>query len=304
MTIAKLKQGLKRPSYLIDYLLKKLSRFIRNDKLYLSLRWATINHRFINWRNPITFTEKLQWMKVYYRKPELSLMVDKIEAKKYVAGIIGNKYIIPTIAEWENVDDINFCELPEKFVLKCNHNSGTGMCICTDKSKLNYTSVINGLKKGLASDYYTVTREWPYKNVKRRVFAEQFMEQDDSNDLIDYKWFCFNGEPTYCQVIKDRSTKETIDFFDKNWNHQAFIGLNSQAVYATICPSRPKNLQLMIEIATRLSRGLPFSRIDLYEIKDSVYFGEITFFPMSGFGSFNPKEVDVFLGGLINLPME
>lgn len=304
MDTYKIKRGLVDPLYGVSFLLKKLSKYIGNDKLYLSLRWFTINHRFVNWNNPTTFTEKLQWMKVYYRRPELTKLVDKIEVKKYVSGIIGDQHIIPTIGVWDSADDIDFEKLPSQFVLKCNHDSGTGMCICRNKSKLNQRKVKEELNLGLHSDYYRVSREWPYKNVKRKVFAEKYMSQGDSNDLTDYKWFCFNGEPIYCQVIKDRSKCETIDFFDIKWNHQSFIGLNPRAVHANICPPQPQNLDLMIEIAKKLSKGHPFSRIDLYEINGDVYFGEITFFPMSGFGSFIPYYMDLELGKLINLPEE
>lgn len=300
----KLKRGIKDPLYGVNFLLKRFSRFIPNDKVYLSLRWFTVTHRFINWRKPSRFTEKLQWLKVYFHKPELTTMVDKIEAKKYVANIIGDRYIIPTIAVWNSADDIDFEKLPDQFVLKCNHDSGTGMCICKNKSKINPSKVKEELNLGLRSDYYRLSREWPYKNVRRKVFAEKYMDQGDSNDLTDYKWFCFNGEPIYCQVIKDRSTCETIDFFDVNWNHQNFIGLNPRAVHAKICPTQPQNLELMLEIAKKLSHGLPFSRIDLYEIDGNVYFGEITLFPMSGFGGFTPNYMDLELGKLINLPIE
>ena len=302
MNSYKLKRGIKEPLYGINYLLKRFSKYITNDKLYLSLRWFTVTHRFINWKNPLRFTEKLQWIKVYYRKPELTKMVDKVEAKKYVASIIGEQYIIPTIAEWNNAEDIDFDILPNQFVLKCNHDSGTGMCICKDKSKLDYFKVKQELKKGLKSDYYYISREWPYKNVKRKVFAEKFMDGGESPDLTDYKWYCFNGQPVYCQVIGNRSTKETIDFFDINWNHQDFIGLNPRAVHASVLPARPKNLEKMLEIATKLSNGLPFARIDLYEIDSRVYFGEITFFPGGGFGKFRPKNMDIELGKLLILP--
>lgn len=298
----KLKRGLRDPLYGVNFLLKRFSKYITNDKIYLSLRWFTVTHRFINWRNPSRFTEKLQWLKVYYHRPELTTMVDKIEAKKYVAGIIGEQYIIPTLAVWDNADEIDFDKLPEQFVLKCNHDSGTGMCICSDKSKLDYSDARKGLNMGLTSDYYPISREWPYKYVKRKVFAEQFMKQEDSSDLTDYKWFCFDGNPLYCQVIRNRSTKETIDFFDTKWTHQDFIGFNPRAVHAETCPSCPKNLSLMIEIAAALSKNLPFARVDLYEINGHVYFGEITFFPAGGFGAFRPKNMDYVFGQHLVLP--
>ena len=302
MDIYKLKRGLKDPLYGVNFLLKKFSYFIPNDKLYLSLRWFTVNHRLVNWEKPIRFTEKLQWLKINYRRPELTMMADKIEVKKYVTSIIGNQFVIPTIAVWNNADEIDFDSLPNQFVLKCNHDSGTGMCICRDKSKLDHAIVRAELNKGLKSNYYPISREWPYKNVPRKVFAEVFMAQENSSDLTDYKWFCFNGQPLYCQVIKNRSSKETIDFFDTNWIHQDFIGFNPRASNASTCPIRPKNLELMIEIAQKLSKNLPFARVDLYEIDGSVFFGEITFFPAGGFGRFSPKKIDTVFGELLSLP--
>ena len=169
MDTYKIRRGIKDPLYGVNFLLKKYSKYIASDKIYLSLRWFTTTHRFINWERPSRFTEKLQWIKVFYRKPELTAMVDKVEAKKYVASIIGEQFIIPTIAVWDNADDIDFNTLPEQFVLKCNHDSGTGMCICTDKSKLDFLKVKKGLNVGLKSDYYPLSREWPYKNVRRKV---------------------------------------------------------------------------------------------------------------------------------------
>lgn len=292
---------LRKPTKFFDYLLKRNAKFITNDKLYLSLRWLCCKMSILRLDNPQTFCEKLQWIKLYDRNPIYTTYVDKVEVKKYVASIVGKDFVIPTIAVWDNVEDISFDNLPNSFVIKCNHNSGTGMCICRDKNKLNIEKVKRELSRGLAEDYYIINREWPYKNVPRKIFAEQFISSLNGEPLIDYKFFCFNGHPKYCQVIKDRETQETIDFFDTDWRHQDFIGLNRKAVFSERPIEKPQNYELMIEIAMKLSKGIPFSRIDLYNINGKIYFGEITLFPMSGLGNFRPKEIDKKMGDMIKI---
>ena len=253
--------------------------------------------------NPRTFGEKLEWLKLYNRKPEYTIMVDKVKVKDYVAPIIGEKYIIPTLGVWDDPEEIDFDSLPNRFVLKCNHNSGLGMFICKDKNKIYIDKVKTGLRQGLKQDYYIGSREWPYKNVPRRILAEQFIDPPTGScDLPDYKWYCFNGEPKFCQVIQNRNTSETIDFFDAEWKHQNFIGLNSKASNAKITPLRPAHIEEHLTIARKLSKEIPFARIDLYETDDSPYFGEVTFFPNSGFGSFRPMEYNEILGSMIHLP--
>ena len=200
--------------------------------------------------------------------------------------------------------EIDWDALPNQFVLKTTHDSG-GIVICRDKSKLDKDSAIKKLNYAITHDNYTITREWPYKNVQRRIIAEEYIAPDDGHDdLIDYKWFCFDGEPCYCQVIQDRKKKETIDFFDKQWNHQPFIGMSLKANNAPVQPKCPEKLNEMVEIARQLSEGIPFARIDLYEVRGRVYFGEITFFPASGFGSFRPKQYNELIGDLIKLPIK
>lgn len=272
------------------------------DKLYLSIKFWTRKGYWMDWKHPKTFCEKLQWLKVYDKHPEYTMMVDKLAAKDYVANIIGREYIIPTLAIFDSADDVDFDALPNQFVLKCTHDSG-GLVVCRDKSKLNYNEVRKKLRKGLKRTYIIQNREYPYKNVARRIIAEQYLENSASptSPLVDYKFFCFNGEPRYCQVIQDRNTKETIDFFDMEWNHQEFIGLNPRAVHAIVCPRKPQSFETMKQIAKALSQGIPFSRIDLYDINGKPYFGEITFFPASGMGMFTPNKYDEILGEMIQL---
>lgn len=292
---------IQNPNVLKSVLLVRLSPFF-TDKQFIKLQWRNSMSYPLNLDQPRTFSEKLQWLKLYNRRPEYTIMVDKVKAKEYVASILGEKYIIPTLGVWDAPEDIDFDALPDRFVLKCNHNSGTGMYICKDKSKMNVEKVKAELRKGLKENYYLKNREWPYKNVPRRILAEQFIEpKPGTNDLPDYKFFCFNGEPKFCQVISGRDKKMCIDFFDRNWNHQPFHEPHFYP-FADETPQRPENLEIMWNAAAQLARREPFSRIDFYDIGTKVYFGEITFFPTSGMGGFNPIEWDYKFGEWITLP--
>ncbi len=273
------------------------------DKLYLKIKYRHNFGKTLDLEHPVEFQEKIQWLKLYNRKPEMTMKVDKYQVKEYVASIIGLEHIIPTLGVWDSFDDINFNELPNTFVLKCTHDSG-GLIICRDKSNFNKHSAKKELTAALKAKNWFNGREWPYKNVKPRILAEKFMTDNINEDLVDYKFYCFNGKPVYCQVIKDRSNKETIDFFDMEWNHQPFIGLNPNAVHSSIDIPKPVRLWEMKDIATKLSEGEPFVRIDLYDINNAVYFGEITYYPSGGIGSFIPKEYNLRLGELIHLPID
>lgn len=214
--------------------------------------------RKLNLKNPKTFNEKLQWLKLYNHKPEYTIMVDKVKAKEYVAKLIGEEHIIPTLGVWDDPDDIDFDALPDQFVLKCNHNSGTGMCICRDKSKLDIEKVKAELRKGLKENYFMRWREWPYKNVPRKILAEKFMVDESGTELKDYKIFCFNGEPRYCQVISDRNTDEKIDFYDMHWKRLVglvgLVGLNDKvhnSEYAIPCPESFENMKQMASLLAK-----------------------------------------------------
>ena len=420
------------------------------DKLYLSIKFRTRMGYWMDWKNPQTFCEKLQWLKVYDRHPEYTKMVDKVAAKEYVAGIIGEEYIIPTLGVYDSAEEIDFDKLPKQFVLKCTHDSG-GLVVCRDKSKLDVESAREKLRRGLKRTYVIQNREYPYKHVPRRIIAEQYMEDESHHELKDYKVFCFGGEPKiievdynrfeghlrnlyttdwlrikatigyptdlnreidrpkvldellnlsrklsagiphvrtdfyvvdkkiffgeltffhgsglekiepeslnrqmgdwivlpessdgqggvilskdnmfvylrfkervqmelvdykmycfngraeYCQVIANRSTDETIDFYDRSWTLQPFIGLLPTAHHSPTAHEEPGCYAEMLRLADRLSSKIvaPFVRIDMYAIKDHPYFGEITFFPASGLGVFQPVEWDMKLGSMIYLP--
>lgn len=282
--------------------------FFLPDKLYISLRYRSQMGKWINWDNPQTFTEKIQWLKIYNRKPEYTKMVDKYEVKKYVSDKIGNEYIILTLGVWDKPEDIDWDMLPNQFVLKTTHGGGGGgVVICKDKHNFDRQKAISKLNESLKSDIYRNLREWPYKNVKRRVIAEKYIissKQKESGNtfLTDYKFYCFNGKPKYCQVIRDRDTNETIDFYDMNWKHQEFVGLNPVARNGLNPVARPAHLYEMIRICNILSNNIPFLRVDLYDIDDRIYFGEMTFYPASGIGTFTPEIWQNKLGEMLKLP--
>ena len=272
------------------------------DRLYLKWLFRLTMRRKLNLDNPQTFSEKLQWLKLYNRKPEYTQMVDKYGAKQYVSERIGEEYIIPTLGVWDSFDEIEFEKLPNQFVLKTTHGGGnTGVVICKDKNTFDKSSARKCLNASLKSSIYTRLREWPYKNVKPRIIAEQYISDDENNDLPDYKFFCFNGEPKLCQVIRNRNTYETIDFYDDNWTHMPFVGLNSFAPNGINSVLKPYLIEEMLDISKKISEGIPFVRIDLYFVKNKVFFGEITFFPASGIGSFRPEEWNKILGSWIRL---
>lgn len=284
-----------------DWLIEKLYKScLLSDKQFLTLTFRNRTGYRMDWNNPKTFAEKMQWLKLYNRNPEYTVMADKVKVKKWVAERIGQEYIIPTLGVWERADDVDFDTLPNKFVIKCNHNSGLGMYICKDRTKMDAENVRKELRKGLRQDYFKTSGEWPYKDIPRRIIAEQFIEDDGDKDLADYKFFCFDGKPKYCQVIKDRSTKETIDFYDMDWKLQEFIGFNENAVNSKGV-ERPVNFDKMKEITASLSKGMPFARVDLYDVKGKIHFGEITFFAAAGFGKLRPDKYNRILGDMINL---
>lgn len=289
-----------------DSIVKNFLRFLP-DKLYISLRYRCQMGYWVNWKHPKTFTEKLQWLKVYNHRPEYTMMVDKYAVKQYVADRIGWQHIIPTLGVWDKAEDINWDTLPKQFVLKTTHGGGSGgVVLCKDKMTFDKNVAIVKLNKSMSSDIYSALREWPYKNVKRQVIAEKFMIPNDklndpTYDLTDYKFFCFNGVPKFCQVIRDRHTCESIDFYDMAWNHQGFVGLNPVARNGLTPVARPEHFDEMKGICKTLSANVPFLRVDLYEINGNVYFGELTFYPASGFGHFTPPEWNKRLGELIQL---
>ncbi len=270
------------------------------DREYLQRRFQAEFGKSLNLDSPQTFNEKLQWLKLYNRKPEYTMMVDKYKVREYIAQELGEEYLIPLLGVWDNPDEIDFDALPNQFVLKCNHNSGTGMCICKDKSNLDIEKVKKELRKGLKEDYYLKFREWPYKDVPRKIIAEKYME-DASGELRDYKFYCFNGVMKFVMINSDRNTDKPTraDYFDCDFNWLDFTWGYS---HAEVHPQKPEQFEKMVAIAERLSKGLPHIRVDLYDCNGKIYFGELTFFDGSGFDKIEPLEWDYKIGEMLKLP--
>ena len=271
------------------------------DEAYLRRYFRAVMGKELDLEHPQTFNEKLQWLKLHDRKPEYTKMVDKIEAKKYVASILGEEYIIPTLGVWDSPDEIDFGALPEQFVLKCNHNSGLGMCICRDKSKLDIPKVRRALRRGLRENYYLHGREWVYQDVKPRILAEQYLVDESGTELKDYKIMCFNGSAKCAFVCSDRFNSDglRVTFFDRAWNIMPF---ERHYPRRTKPLKKPVNYEKMLQFSEKLSSDIPFLRVDFYEIEGRLYFGELTFFPGSGIEEFTPEVWDYTLGSWIELP--
>ncbi len=268
------------------------------DSLWLRFVYWQRLHRKLNLNNPRRYTEKLNWLKLHDRNPLYTILVDKYEVKQYIKKRLGEQMVIPLYGVWDHFDDIDFNQLPDKFVLKCTHDSGC-FCICNDKTKFDIQSAKSKIEKSLNSNFYWWTREWPYKNVKPRIIAEKFMEEGDGDVLTDYKFFCFNGEPQMMYISKDVSTEPRTDFFDMNWNHLPF---RLKDPHADVMPAKPEKFDEMREIARVLSEGIPHVRVDMYVINKQIYFGEMTFFHNSGIFSVTPDEWDFKIGEWLKLP--
>lgn len=279
-----------------------LMRFssILPDDIYLKIRYFIEMGYPLNLENPKLYNEKLQWLKLYDQKQIYSDLVDKYKVKAIVAKKIGEKYIIPTIGVWDNIDQINFNNLPDKFVLKTTHGGGsTGVFICKDKNTINKDFLKKKFNKLLKrSNEYIYFKEWPYKNASRKIIIEKLIGNSKSA-LIDYKFYCFNGVPKVVAVATGRYSDLRFDYFDMNFNHLEFEqgGKNSSNPI-----DRPKGFDQMIEIAAKLSENLPHVRVDLYNDNGIIYFGELTFFDSSGFAKFYPPEWDQIFGSWIELP--
>ena len=272
------------------------------DKPYLQLYYLAKLKKVLHLKNPQSINEKLQWLKLYDRKKVYTTMVDKHEAKKYVAERIGESYIIPTIGVWDRVEDIDFASLPEKFVLKCTHDSG-GLIVCRDKSKLDLDKTKKILQRSLQNDFYLEAREWPYKNVKRRIIAESYMEDEkQKNGLTDYKFYCFDGKAEFLYISKglEDHSVASISFLNLDWSFASFQRSDYKGFESL--PEKPAGYETMLKLAAELSQGMSFLRVDLYEIGGRIYFSELTFTPCGGTMRFAPPEWDDKIGKLLTLP--
>lgn len=285
----------------VNLFLSIFGRFL-NDKNYYRLQYFVILGRFPNIDNPILFTEKLQWLKLYDHNPVYTKIVDKYEVKNIISKIIGDKYLIPTLGVWNSPEEIDFDSLPNQFVLKTTFGGGgDGIVICRDKSRLNIDETIKKLKKSFNTDPYIRAREWPYKNVPRRIIAEQYME-DDSGELRDYKFYCFNGVPKVMLVASNRFTNHNFNYFDMDFNVLPIT--SAMGAQSDVKIERPEGFEEMKEVATKLSRNFAHVRVDLYSSGGKVLFGELTLYDSSGYDDLNSKEWNKRFGDWITLPLE
>lgn len=290
-------------------LLKKVNRYLIdtgmlrwiNDEKYLKILFKKRLHKNLNLDNPTTYNEKLQWLKINDRNPKYTKMVDKYEVKQYVSKLIGKEYIIPTIGVWDKFSDIDFEKLPEKFVLKCTHDSG-GLLICQDKNKLNLKKAKLRFDLIMKRNYYYAAREWVYKDIKPRIIAEPYIEDKKYGELRDYKFFVFSGKAKMMFIASNRQGEgETyFDFYDMDFNH---LDIENGHINAPIKPEKPINFEKMIQLSEIIGQDMPQVRVDFYEVDGKIYFGEITFFHWSGLVEFKPEKWDKILGGYIQLPI-
>lgn len=283
-----------------ERMLRKTSRFhLIPDEMALMLQGRARLGKWINLKEPRTFSEKLQWLKLHDRNPLYTKLVDKAEVKSWVAERIGWEHVVSTLAVWDSFEQVNFDLLPEKFVLKCTHDSG-GLIICSNREEFDIGAARRKIKDSLSRNYFWNGREWPYKLVKPRVLAEEYLESGNSG-LTDFKIMCFGGRARCVFTCTGRSEGDLrVDFFDLEWNHLPFT---RHYPNADTPPAKPCHFDEMISFAELLSKEIPFVRVDFYEQDDRVLFGEMTFYPGSGFEEFEPEEWDEKLGSLIDITM-
>ena len=259
--------------------------------------------KWLHLKHPKTFNEKLQWLKLYGRRPIDTVLSDKYAVKDYITKTIGPQYVIPLLGVWDRFEDIDFDALPNQFVLKCTHDSG-GVVVCKDKAVFDKEAAKNVINKGLQNNYYVYSREKDYRDIPRRIIAEEYKEDDETKDLRDYKFFCFDGVPKVLFIATERQSEEEetkFDFFDVDFNHLPFTNGHPNAA---IPPEKPKCFEEMKELAAKLSKGIPHVRVDFYEANGQVYFGEMTYSHWGGMKPFEPEEWDKILGDWIHLPIE
>ncbi len=271
------------------------------DEPYLKLLFRCQMGFRLNLEEPRTFSEKLQWLKLHDRDPRYCRMVDKFDAKAYVSQRIGPSCIVPTYGVWDRFEDIDFDALPNAFVLKCTHDSG-GLVICRDKAALDRDAARQKIRRSLKRNYYYPGREWPYKDLKPRIIAEALLAEDAApGSLVDYKFYCFHGEPRFLYISQGLENHDTaaISFLTLDWQFAPFARSDYRPFAAL--PPKPKTYETMLSMARELSRGIPFLRVDLYEVDGQVYFSELTFFPNSGMVPLEPPQADRELGDLLTL---
>ena len=296
----KIKMALQDPYYACSLVLNRIGRFV-SDEQFVKWSYYLVFKKKLNLKDPQTFSEKLQWLKLYDRHEEYTQMVDKYEAKKYVASIIGEEYIIPTLGVYNSFDEIDFDKLPNQFVLKCTHDSG-GIAICKDKATFDIKVARKLLSRNLKRNKYWSSREYPYKNVRPRIIAEQYMEQEDGESLRDYKVLCFHGKARLIELHRFRYTeKQTQDFYDINWNKTSISQGGGFIDKSDNVFPKPVLLHLMLDLSEKLTQEMIHCRVDWYDIAGHLYFGELTFFDGSGLDPFDDENDDLLLGSWISV---
>lgn len=287
------------PYYIVYWIFKYTGLSTISDYVFLKTHWRLHMGHSLNLKNPKSLSEKLQWIKLYDRKPIYTTMVDKFEVKEFVANKIGEEYIIPTIAIYDSIEDVDIEKLPNRFVIKCTHDSGS-VVICKDKSTFDWEKHKSSLKEALSVNYYTHTREWPYKNVKPRILVEEYLTELADEDIKDYKFFCFNGNAKFLKVDYDRFIDHKVNYYDLDWKYLEYAEYETKTD-ANHIEKMPNNFNQMIEFANILSKDTKFLRVDFYNLNGKIYFGELTFFPRNGFGCLSPYSIDESIGEFLNL---
>lgn len=289
---------IKTPKEFLGWMMFRACPNWMTDRFHLEMNYLFTKREHLDLDKPRTFNEKLQWLKIYDRNPLYTKLVDKYLVKDWVKEKIGQEYVIPTLAKYNRADEINLDELPEQFVLKCNHDSGS-VIICKDKSKFDFNAAKMKLTKCLETDTSSFFCEWAYRNVPRCIIAEPFMKEEGHDDLMDYKFFCFGGVPKIMYMSRDHATQATTDFFDMDFNH---LPIRMQAPPSKVLPEKPQQFEKLKELASVLSQGIPQVRVDFYVINDRIYFGEMTFYHCGGMVAVQPPEWNVKMGDMICLP--
>lgn len=287
----------RNPKLLLLY--TKFSRIL-SDEVFVSLAFQRSKGKKLDLLAPSTFNAKLQWLKLYDRNPLLPHLVDKFEVRSYVKKKIGERYLVPLYGIWDKFEDIDFNSLPNQFVLKCTHDSGS-VIICKDKATINIKNIKSKFNKALKKNFYYSSREWPYKDIKPRIICEKFLMDESGYELKDYKVFCFNGEPKIIQVDFNRFLNHKRNLYSIDWEY-----LNFEIRYPSdksVSIKKPVCLDEILTLSRKLSNGFPHVRVDFYIIGTTIFFGELTFFHEAGFGKFTPECFDYLLGSWIDLSL-
>ena len=278
--------------------MKNIFPGIMSDRFHLEMNYLFTKREHLNLDNPVTFNEKIQWLKIYDRNPLYTKLVDKYLVKDWVRKKIGDEYVIPTIARYDKADDIKLEELPDQFVLKCNHDSGS-VLICKDKVTFDLAMAKKKLNRCLELDTSSFFCEWAYRNVPRCIIAEPYLKEEGQEDLVDYKFFCFDGVPKIMYISRDHAMQTTTDFFDMDFTH---LPIRMQAPPSKVLPKKPLQFEKMKELAACLSSGIPHVRVDFYIVDQQVIFGEMTFYHCGGMVPVQPYEWNVKMGEMIHCP--